>query len=144
MRRSRSRSRSYSKSKIPKPKDQKLYDRIKARVKTRIPKHSAYRSGIIVSEYKKAYAKAHGSGSPYYGKKPSTTGLSRWYKEEWRNQRGGVGYSKKGDIYRPTKRITKDTPTTHRELSREEVRRAMMEKKRTGHVRRFSSRSNRI
>lgn len=139
MGRSYSKSRSKSKSQRPTPKDQKLYDRIKKRVKSRIPKHSAYRSGIIVSEYKKAYAKTYGSESPYHGKKPRNAGLSRWYKEEWRNQRGGVGYSRKGDIYRPTKRITKDTPITYRELSRGEVRRAMREKKKTGHVRRFSS-----
>ena len=137
----RSKSRSTSKNKSPKPKDPQLYNKLKSKVRSRIPKHSAYRSGIIVSEYKKAYAKIHGSGSPYYGRKPSKTGLSRWYKEEWRNQMGGVGYSKKGDIYRPTKRITKDTPTTHRELSRREVQKAMKEKKKTGRVRRFSSRS---
>jgi len=129
------------KSKGPIPKDKKLYEKIKARVQSRMPTHSAYRSGIIVAEYKKAYAEVHGRGSPYSGKKPSTTGLSRWYRERWRNQRGGVGYSRKGDIYRPTRRITKKTPTTHRELSRDEVKRAMREKKRTGRVWRFSSRS---
>ena len=46
----------------PKPTNQKLYNRIKARVKKRIPKHSAYRSGIIVKEYKAA-------GGKYSGKK---------------------------------------------------------------------------
>jgi hypothetical protein len=40
-----------------KPVDQKLYDRIKEKVTNRIPKHSAYRSGVIVTEYKEAFKK---------------------------------------------------------------------------------------
>ena len=36
------------------PKDKKLYDKIKLQIYNKIPKHSAYRSGIVVKEYKKA------------------------------------------------------------------------------------------
>ena len=135
------RSRSRSKSKSPKPRDPDLYAKVRARVVKRIPKHSAYRSGIIVQEYKRAYAKVHSSSSsPYIGKRLTgkhQQGLTRWFNEEWRNQRGEVGYSKKGDVYRPTKRITSKTPTTFRELSRSRLRRASKEKKQTGHVKRF-------
>tara|TARA_R110001606_G_scaffold350516_1_gene500645 strand:+ start:148 stop:570 length:423 start_codon:yes stop_codon:yes gene_type:complete len=112
------------------PLNKKLYERITARVKKRIPKHSAYRSGQIVKEYKDA-------GGKYGGKKDEKKGLSRWFKEKWTNQRGGSGYKKKGDIYRPTKRITKDTPATHKELTPAQKKKAMEEKKKTGRVKKF-------
>ena len=58
------------------PTDQTLYNSIKARVKREIPKHSAYRSGIMVKKYKKAFAKKFGSKkSPYKGKKTSKDGF---------------------------------------------------------------------
>jgi hypothetical protein len=46
-----------------------MYNRIKQQVKRDIPKHSAYRSGIMVKKYKKSFAKKYGSKSPYKGKK---------------------------------------------------------------------------
>ena len=46
---------------VNKPKDQKLYDSVKARVYKEIPKHSAYRSGQLVKKYKEAYKRKHGS-----------------------------------------------------------------------------------
>ena len=42
---------------MSKPRDPKLYDKIKKEVYKKIPKHSAYRSGIVVQKYKKAYFK---------------------------------------------------------------------------------------
>jgi hypothetical protein len=42
--------------------------------------------------------------------------LKRWFAEEWTIEEGSIGYAKKPknwkqtNIYRPTKRITKDTP----------------------------------
>ena len=48
-----------------KPKDQELYNRIKAKVYKDNPKHSAYRSGQIVKQYKAAYKKKHGNGQAY-------------------------------------------------------------------------------
>ena len=46
---------------MSKPRDQKLYDKIKKEVYKNIPKHSAYRSGIIVQKYKQKVTllKAH-------------------------------------------------------------------------------------
>ena len=65
--------------------------------------------------------------------------LKRWFKEEWRNQRGEVGYKKgaKGDVYRPTKRVNSKTPTTFKELSSKEVKAAQREKASKGRVKEF-------
>lgn len=121
------------------PKDQKLYDSVKKSIYKKIPKHSAYRSGLIVKTYKDRYEKKYGNRDAYKGKKKTKKGLDRWFKEDWKNQRGGKGYKKKGDIYRPTKRITKETPTTMKELSKSEKEKAMREKKKTGRVKKFKS-----
>jgi len=94
---------------MPTPTNKALYERVKKEIYKKNPKHSAYRSGMVVKEYKKR-------GGKYSGSKKNT-GLTRWFKEDWKNQRGKTGYSKKGDYYRPTKRITKDTPKTHKELT---------------------------
>lgn len=123
---------------MPKPKDMSLYNKVKTRVYKRIPKHSAYRSGVVVSSYKKAFSKKYGKRKkPYSGKRTKKRGLGRWFKEKWVNQRGKVGYKYKSDIYRPSKRITRKTPTTHKELSRKQIKRARSEKRRTGRVKRF-------
>jgi hypothetical protein len=122
---------------MSKPADKALYDRIKKRIYKRIPKHSAYRSGLIVKEYKEAFAKKYGKKKKAYLGKKTKGGLSAWFKEDWRNQRGGKGYKKKGDIYRPTKRVSKKTPATMSELSKKEKEKAIREKKKTGRVKKF-------
>jgi hypothetical protein len=124
---------------MPEPVNMSLYNRIKSQVKRDIPKHSAYRSGIIVQKYKKAFSKKYGSKSPYKGKKTRKSGLKRWFLEDWRNQDGKIGYHSKSDIYRPTRRITKGTPVTHGELSKKERKRARRIKKTKGYVYRFRS-----
>ena len=43
------------------PKDKELYEKVKKRVYKRIPQHSAYRSGLIVKEYKQEYKKKYNS-----------------------------------------------------------------------------------
>ena len=122
------------------PKDETLYSKIKSKVYREIPKHSAYRSGILVQRYKEAYKDRHGSNSsPYTGKKKGSRekGLRRWFAEKWLNQRMEVGYKYKSDIYRPTRRRTKGTPITHGELSKREISRARRVKRTKGRVRRF-------
>ena len=119
------------------PKDIKLYNKIKKKVYSKIPKHSAYRSGILVKEYKKKYEKKYGNGPPYLGKKTRKKGLSRWFDEKWVNQRREIGYKHKNDIYRPTYRITKKTPLTHGELTKKEIKRARKKKYLKGRVNRF-------
>ena len=124
---------------MPEPVNMTLYNKIKSQVKRDIPKHSAYRSGIIVQKYKKAFANKYGSKSPYKGKKTRKRGLKRWFLEDWRNQNGKVGYHSKSDIYRPMRRITKGTPVTHGELTKKERRRARRIKRTKGYVYRFRS-----
>ena len=118
-----------------KPVDTALYNRIKRRIYKQQPKHSAYRSGRIVREYKVAFRKKHGSRAPYTGTKRP---LATWFSEKWRNSRGEVGYQKPGDIYRPTVRVSKRTPVMHAELSASQRRAAMKEKRATGRVKRFA------
>lgn len=120
-------------SSSPKPTNMSLYNKVKADVYRRIPKHSAYRSSIVVKEYK-----AKGGG--YSGSKEKG-GLTRWHKEEWRNQRGGVGYKKKGDIYRPTKRVSSKTPVTMSELTPSEKKRASKIKAKGERVKEFRKKS---
>lgn len=118
--------------------DKALYDRVKRQVYKSIPQHSAYRSATVVRKYKAAYRQKHGSSrSPYRGSKSRTRGLSRWFAERWRNQRGGVGYQRAGDVYRPTRRVTPKTPKTFKQLSKSRLRRAQREKRRKGRVSRF-------
>ena len=47
---------------MPEPKNKKLYEEVKDEVYKKHPKHSAYRSGLLVKEYK-------ARGGEYIGKK---------------------------------------------------------------------------
>ena len=119
------------------PTDKKLYARVKRRVYTRMPKHSAYRSGQLVQQYKAAFRKKHGPRKRPYAGGTVAKPLRRWFKEKWTNQKGSIGYSKKSDVYRPTKRVSKKTPKTFAELGPERIRRAQRIKAKTGRVKRF-------
>tara|TARA_Y100000389_G_scaffold191142_1_gene216819 strand:+ start:3649 stop:5133 length:1485 start_codon:yes stop_codon:yes gene_type:complete len=119
------------------PVDPKLYEKIKKGVWKDIPTHSAYRSGILVQKYKKAFKNKHGNKQPYVGKRPKKKGLARWFSEEWVNQRGEVGYKFKSDIYRPKRRITSNTPITHGELKNKEIKKARRIKSNKGRINRF-------
>ena len=57
------------------PKDKELYEKVKKRVYKRIPQHSAYRSGLIVKEYKQEYKKKYNSDNAYEGTKKNRKGL---------------------------------------------------------------------
>lgn len=111
------------------PKNKALYEKVKKEIYKKIPKHSAYRSGILVKTYKER-------GGTYEGTKPKN-GLTRWFKEDWRTQENKKTYQKKGDIFRPTKRISKSTPTTLKELSKKQIKSAQKEKKETGRVKKY-------
>ena len=112
------------------PADKKLYDQVKKEIYEKYPKHSAYRSGLLVQEYKKR-------GGTYKGKENKSSGLNRWFNEKWTNQRGETGYKNKSDVYRPTVKVNKDTPTTFKELTKEQIEKAKKEKARTGRVKKF-------
>ena len=118
----------------PAPTDLKLYEKIKKKVYAKYPTHSAYRSGILVKEYKKAFK---GPGEPYKGTKPKLTGLSRWFKENWKSDTGKYGYTSKSSVYRPTKRITSKTPKTFSELTNKEIERAKKGKYLKGRIKKF-------
>lgn len=120
------------------PKDIELYEKIKKVVFVKYPKNSAYRNGLLVKFYKEAYQKKYKSTDAYEGKKNKKKGLSRWYLEEWKNDKGNIGYSSKSSVYRPTKRITKETPITFNELTKKQIETAKKQKARTGRVKNFS------
>jgi hypothetical protein len=121
------------------PRDNVLYLKTKHNIFKKNPKHSAYRSGFLVKEYKKRFSQKYGNKkNPYIGRKTKKVGLNRWFNEKWVNQRGEVGYKYKSDIYRPSVRITRKTPITYNELSRNDIKKARKTKYRKGRVNRFS------
>lgn len=121
-----------------KPTDPKLYEKVKKRIYKKYRKHSAYRSGLLVKEYKEEFIKKHGPRkSPYTGHKTIKEGLMRWFAENWKSDTGKYRYTGKSSVYRPTKRITKDTPLTFSELTRKEIKRAKRTKARKGRITRF-------
>jgi len=117
------------------PKDKNLYQQAKNKYSSM--KHSAYKSGLIVKYYKELYAKKHKSTDAYTGQKNKNKGLSRWYDEKWQTPDGKKEYSKKSDILRPTKKVSKKTPSTYKELTPKQVRDAMIEKAKTGRVKKY-------
>lgn len=124
----------------PRPADRKLYEKVKKQIYKKYPKQSAYRSGLLVKKYKKKFAEIYGPNkSPYIGSYPKNKGLNRWFKEDWKSDTKKYKYTSKSSVYRPTKRITKDTPTTFKELSDKQIKRAKREKAKTGRVKKFNT-----
>lgn len=120
------------------PSDKTLYDKVKDEIYNKYPKHSAYRSGLLVKRYKEEFFKKYPKGNPYTSQKSTEKkGLKRWFAEIWTNQRGKVGYKYKSDVYRPTVRINEKTPTTFSELTQKEISNARNEKLKKGRVKRF-------
>jgi len=61
--------------------------------------------------------------------------LKRWFKEDWKDEKGNVCGStknKKTKKCRPSKRINSKTPKTWKEMSPAEKARAVAEKKEVG------------
>ena len=69
--------------------------------------------------------------------------LKRWFKEKWRTPRGNKGYSGSDRTFRPTVRVSKDTPSTWSELSPSERARAAKEKREKGRVSRYKRKTER-
>ena len=126
-------------SPIPIPRDISLYQKTKKYINQKYPKPSAYRSGLLVQEYKRRFTNKHNNKNAYIGKKTKKIGLHRWFSEKWTNQRGETGYKYKSDIYRPTHRITKKTPITYSELSNSQLIKARKTKYRKGRIDSFLS-----
>ena len=78
--------------------------------------------------------------SPFKKIRKSKEGLAlkRWFQEDWRTPTGAKGYSK-GDsgTFRPTKKVSKDTPATYSELTPADLAAAKAERKAKGRVSRY-------
>ena len=98
---------------MPTPLNKELYEAVKREASQVYLKPSAYRSGWIVKTYK-----ARG-GTYKDDKKPKA--LKRWFMEKWTDV-GGLEYP----TYRPTKRISKDTPLTISEIDPANLREQAM------------------
>ena len=60
--------------------------------------------------------------------------LKRWFKEDWRTPKGNKDYSKGENTFRPTKKISKDTPKTWSQLSPADKAKAKKEKNTKGNM----------
>jgi len=88
---------------MPIPKDKELYKIVKKMADETYKKNSGYKSGFVIKMYKRL-------GGEYIDDNKEKK-LKRWFKEEWKD----IG-NKDYPVYRPTKRITKDTPLTIDEI----------------------------
>lgn len=93
----------------------KLYKQARETVYERYKKPSAFRSGALVKEYLRL-------GGTYSGKEPDD-GIKRWFEEEWQD----VG-NKEYPVFRPTNRITKNTPLTVKEIDPKDLKEKIKEK----------------
>jgi len=97
--------------------NKELYQKAKDIADQKYSKPSAYKSGFIVKTYKEM------GGTYTDDKKPKK--LKTWFKEDWRDV-GGLDYP----VYRPTKRINKDTPLTVQEIEPKNLRQQILLKQR--------------
>jgi hypothetical protein len=133
----------------PKPVNKALYNYVKQLANKKFKSPSGiYRSSWIVKEYKRR-------GGKYSGKKTSSSGLKRWFKEKWvdlnrpiRNSKGKiVGYKSCGrksiksngkyPLCRPSKSVNKKSPRTYHSISQKSIKKAKREKSRiknTGNI----------
>jgi len=123
---------------MPEPTDKALYNRVKAAAKKKFKVWpSAYASGWVVREYKRR-------GGKYTGKKNVREGLARWFAEKWINvcklpKKVACGrpktslstWKKKYPYCRPSKRVSRSTPRTAKELSKEEIKRRCQRKRKS-------------
>ena len=97
------------------PIDKELYLDVKKYADSVYSKPSAYKSGFIVKTYKER-------GGRYSGDKGNQP-IARWFKEDWKDV-GGKDYP----VYRPTKRISKDTPLLPSEIDPTNLRQQIQTK----------------
>jgi len=67
--------------------------------------------------------------------------LKRWFQEDWKTLSGDKDYSKGDRSFRPTKRISEDTPVTASELTPQEKAKGKEEKRKKGRVSRWRNSS---
>lgn len=88
--------------------DKDLYEKAKDIIYKQYEKPSAYRSGALVKKYKELGGRFQDDG---------VKKLKNWYKEKWTD----VG-NKDYPVYRPTKRINKDTPLLVSEIDKDNLK----------------------
>jgi hypothetical protein len=101
------------------PIDVDLYELAKSIVFKQYEKPSAYRSGAIVKLYKKLGGRYEDTKK---GSRKSIDNypLKRWYSERWEDVNPNKTKSSY-PVYRPTVRITKQTPKTVQEISKKKL-----------------------
>ena len=83
--------------------------------------------------------------SPFSKVRKTAKGLAlkRWFKEKWRTPSGKKDYSETNEnTFRPTVKVSKDTPSTWAQLSDSEIAAAREEKKKTGRVSKYDKTKN--
>jgi len=65
--------------------------------------------------------------------------LKRWFKEEWETPSGSKDYSDGDVVFRPTKKVSKDTPKTYSELSEEDIKKGRRQKRKTGRAKKYGA-----
>jgi len=88
---------------MPTIDNQRLYNQVKYLADKLYSKSSAYKSGFIVKKYKELGGTYTDDDEP--------KNLKRWFQEDWKD----IG-NKKYPVYRPTKKINKNTPLTPNEI----------------------------
>jgi hypothetical protein len=94
------------------PSDIPLYNKVKDRINLIYKKNSAYRSMAYIKEYKRLGGDFIPDGK--------TMTLLRWQQEKWKDVNPHATRNTY-PVFRPTVRITKDTPTTVNEISKREL-----------------------
>ena len=83
--------------------------------------------------------------SPFYKVRKTKEGLAlkRWFKEKWRTPSGKKDYSETNEnTFRPTVKVSKDTPSTWAQLSDSEKAAAREEKNTKGRVSKYDKKAN--
>jgi hypothetical protein len=127
--------RSPRKSPKNQPLNKALYNRVKAEAKKRFKAWpSAYASGWLVKEYERR-------GGKYKGRSSRSQGLGRWFAEKWINVcelprkvtcgRPKSNSNKNYPYCRPSVRVSKSTPKTVSEFTKQELKRRCSRKRRS-------------
>jgi hypothetical protein len=100
---------------MPRPKNEYLYEQVKKRIMKSYKKPSAFASGAIVKEYKRLGGK--------YEKDEKEPKLKRWFEEKWVNVNPLINKNKPDayPLFRPTKRVSKNTPTLLQEVPKKRL-----------------------
>lgn len=118
-----------------KVKNKRLYNAVKTEAKKRFTAWpSMYASAWLVKEYKR-----RGGTYTTTRRNKQSEGLTRWFAEDWRDQKGRKCGRKKAKkaiegypVCRPTVRVNKNTPKTWKEMSPSERKRWKAGKMRRG------------